>query len=121
PVALAVEAQLDAVVDEALAVEPVGEPGVVEELDGALLEDARADAVLDVLAAARLEHDRVDSLEVEEVRKQQPGRLGPDDSDLCPHLCLSVCLIRLGNRSIANPRRRAPPPRPRTWPRSRGA
>ena len=85
-VALAVEAQLDAAVDERLAVQTVAEAGVGEQLDRALLEDARADAVLDVLAAAVLEHDRLDPLEVEEVREQQAGRPGPHDSDLCPHL-----------------------------------
>ena len=100
-VALAVEAQLEAAVDERLAVQTVAEAGVGEQLDRALLQDARADPVLDVLAAAVLEHDRRDPLEVEEVREQQAGRPGPHDSDLCPHLS-GVLSYPGGGRSIAN-------------------
>src|SRR4051812_29787515 len=101
PVALAVEAQLDAVMDEPLACQAVAEPGLGQELDGALLEDAGADAVLDVLAAAGLEDDGVDALEVQEVRQHQPGGPGTDDSDLCPHL-YEALPYPVARRSIPN-------------------
>ena len=42
-------------------------------------------ALLDVLAAPVLEDDRVDALEVEQVRERQPGRAGADDPDLRAH------------------------------------
>ena len=74
PVTLAVEAQLDPVVDEPLAVEPIGQPELGQQVDGALLEDAGPDALLDVLAAAILEHDGLDSLPRQKVGQNQPGR-----------------------------------------------
>ena len=80
-----VEAQLEAVVDEALAVQALGDAGLVEQVDGRLLEHAGAHARLDVLARARLEHDRLDALQVQQVGQQQPGRAGPHDPDLGVH------------------------------------
>ena len=50
--ALAVELEIDPVVDDALAIHPLADAGVAQQLDGALLEHAGADAVLDVVAAA---------------------------------------------------------------------
>ena len=50
-----------------------------------LLEHAGAHALLDVLARARLEDDRLDALQVEQVGQQQPGRAGADDPDLGVH------------------------------------
>ena len=44
-----------------------------------------ADALLDVLAAARLEHDRVDALELQQAGEHQARRAGADDADLRPH------------------------------------
>ena len=55
-----VEAQLDAVVHEPLALQAVADPGSREQIDRALLEHARADPLLDVLAAAGL--DTTDSI-----------------------------------------------------------
>ena len=48
---LAVELELDPVVDDALALHPLADAGLAQQIDGALLEHAGADAVLDVLAA----------------------------------------------------------------------
>ena len=84
-VALALELQLDAVVDEPLAPQPLADARLDQEVDRALLEHAGADAALDVLAAARLEHDRVDPAQVQKVREHEPGRAGADDADLRPH------------------------------------
>ena len=50
-----------------------------------LLEHPGAHARLHVVARARLEHDRLDALPVEQVGQQQPGRTGPHDPDLCVH------------------------------------
>ena len=85
PVALAVELQLDARVDEALAAQALPDACVGEEVDDALLEHAGADARLDVLAAAVLEDHRLDPVEVEQLREHQAGRAGADDRDLRAH------------------------------------
>ena len=58
---------------------------VGEEVDRALLEQPGAHALLDVLAAAALEHDRLDALAVQQVAEQQPGGAGADDGDLGAH------------------------------------
>ena len=80
PVPAPGEAQLDAVVHEPLALHPVAEPALDQQVDRALLEHAGADALLQVRAAAHLEHHRLDALLVEQVREQQPGRPGPHDA-----------------------------------------
>jgi len=66
-VTLSVEAQLDALMYEALAVEPIGEAELGEQVNRSLLEDAGADSLLDVLAAAVLEDDAIDALTLQEV------------------------------------------------------
>src|SRR5690606_30962657 len=81
-VALALEAQFDAVVLVAVAQHAVAHARAHEHVDGALLEDAGADGLLDVLAAALVDHDRGDARAVEEVGEQEAGRAGPDDADL---------------------------------------
>ena len=80
--ALAVELQVDAVVDDSLAVHALADAGVAQKVDRALLENARADAVLDVFAAAVLEHDALDAVDLEQPREREPGRAGADDADL---------------------------------------
>src|SRR5207245_699458 len=85
PVPLAVELQLDALVDDPLALHALADPRLAQEIGGALLEHARPYALLDVLAAAVLEDDGVDALEVQQVRERQPGRAGADDPDLRAH------------------------------------
>ncbi len=77
---------LHAVVHECLAVEALGEPEAAQELDARVLEHAGADALLDVLAAAVLEHDRLDAPRRQEVGQDEPGRSGADDPHLGPHL-----------------------------------
>jgi hypothetical protein len=64
---------------------PLANAYLDEQIDSPLLEHAGADAPLDVLAAPRLEHDRVDPQQVEQVREHEPGRPGSDDADLGPH------------------------------------
>ncbi len=80
--ALAVELERDAVVDDALAVQPRAGADRAQQVDGALLEHARPDALLAVLAAAALEHDRFDPPAAQELGEGEPRRTCPDD----PHL-----------------------------------
>ena len=72
PVPAPGELQLDPLVDEALAAQTVAHADLVQQVDRPLLEDARADPLFDVLAAPRLEHDRVDALEMQQVREDEP-------------------------------------------------
>ena len=81
----AVEAQLDAAVDQPLAEQPLAHPALDEEVDGALLEHPGAHPPLDVLAAARLEDDGLDAVEVEQVGEHQPRRARADDRHLGSH------------------------------------
>ena len=78
-----VEAQVDAAVAQALAVHPLAHAGLAQHLDRALLQHAGADPRLHVLAAARLQDDRVDPVAVQQLPEQQPGRAGADDRHLC--------------------------------------
>ena len=79
---LALELELDPAVDDPLAPHPPADAGLVEEVDHALLEHARADARLDVLAAPVLEHDRLDPLAMEQLRERESRRARADDPDL---------------------------------------
>src|SRR6185503_4991839 len=78
----AAEAQVDAFVAEALALHALADAALREQVDGALLEHAGADRGLDLLARARLDHDRGDALEVEEVGKEQSGGTRSHDGNL---------------------------------------
>src|SRR5690606_26872073 len=75
------EPQLDAVVTVSDGARAAELAELVEHLDGALLEDAGADRLLDLLALAAVDHDRVDAGDAEQVREQQPGGAGADDGD----------------------------------------
>ena len=59
--------------------------------------NAGAYSVLHIVAAATLQNDRVDSLNVEQVRQQQPRRSCADDADLGAdaHLRFSFWLLRI--------------------------
>ena len=76
---LTCELQLDAVVHEALTLQALARAGLDEEVDDRLLEDAGADACLDVLAAPVFQDHRVDALEVQEVSERESGRACADD------------------------------------------
>ena len=72
-------------VDDALAGQPLARARTDERVDRALLEDAGTDAVLDVVAAPRLEHHRLDPLGAQKLGEGQPGGAGADDPHLCAH------------------------------------
>jgi hypothetical protein len=81
-VALAAEAQLDAMVHEPLPLEALAHAHLDQEVDGALLEHAGADAALHVVAVASLKDDRLDALEMQELPEHQARRARSHDSDL---------------------------------------
>ena len=55
--AAAAETQLDAVMGQAQTLQPLADAGFFEQVDSALLEQAGANPLLDILAAASLEHN----------------------------------------------------------------
>src|SRR5207302_4903385 len=103
--ALAVELEMDAAVHDALPLQPLADAGLAEELDGALFEHSRADAVLAVVAAPVLEHDRLDALELQKSRERQPGRAGADDPDLRSQPASSVSTWTSSNAVAIGPSR----------------
>ena len=80
-VALPVEAQLDAVVAQPLAVHALPGAGRAQHVDRALLQDPGALALLDVGAVAALQDDRVDAGVVEQPGEEEAGGAGSDDAD----------------------------------------
>jgi hypothetical protein len=83
--ALGVELDLDPVVDEALTLQPVADADVDEEVDRPLLEDAGANAVLDVVARPVLEDDRFDAFAMEQLGEREPCGACAHDPDLRSH------------------------------------
>jgi len=81
-VTLAVELEVDAAVDDSLTVHPFADACIAKELGAALLENARADSLFAVLAVTALEHDRLDTFELEQPREREARRSGTDDPDL---------------------------------------
>jgi hypothetical protein len=81
-VALVVEDQLDAVVEEALAVHALPHAGGVEQVRRPLLEDPGALALLDVLARLALEDHGLDALELEQPAEHEAGGPCSHDPDL---------------------------------------
>ena len=65
-VALALELQVDAVVDEPFAVHPLADAERAQQIDRSLLEHAGAQSALDVRAVATLDDDRVDAVACEQ-------------------------------------------------------
>lgn len=80
-----VEAQLDSAVHEALSPEPLVDADLGEEVDGGLLDQAGALAMLDVIAAARLQDLVVDSVQIKHPAEQKPGRSCTEDRDAGLH------------------------------------
>jgi hypothetical protein len=79
------DANLRAVVLEAVAVHAGANPGLVEEVDRNLLDHAGPDAAEHVLAGVALEHDIVDAVLMEQLAEQQAGGASTDDGDLRSH------------------------------------
>jgi hypothetical protein len=82
-VTAASKAQLDSVVDQALGFHMLANPHLGEEVDCSLFQHAGADALLHILAAAILDYDGVNPLQIQKVREHETCRPRADDSDLC--------------------------------------
>ena len=83
--ATAPEAKLDPMMHRTLALHALTYTGSPEQIDRALLEHAGAKCGLDCIATAVLEHDRLDAVDVQQVREQQTRGACADDSNLGAH------------------------------------
>src|SRR5262249_10201793 len=88
----AAEGKMDAVVEHALALHARTDAGFDQQVARPLLDQAGADAALDIIAAAVFQDDAVHALEVEKMRQHQPGGPGADDTDLRAPLVLPLCV-----------------------------
>jgi hypothetical protein len=82
PMTLSVESKLDAAMHRSLAEHPLADAACTKEIDSALFQHAGAQRRFDLGAAARFQHDRVDTLEMKQVRKREARGSGADDADL---------------------------------------
>jgi hypothetical protein len=96
------KADRDAVMHETLAMEPFADAGAVEQTDRPVLDQAGADAAQHIFAAALLENDVGDAVDLKQLPEEQAGRAGADDRDLGSH---DVCPARdaVGRHYIADP------------------
>ena len=102
----AVEVEEDAAVEHALAQHAVADAELGQEVGDPLLEQTSPDAVLDVLAAAILDDDRIDARATEQQRQHEPGGACAHDPDLGTHRVFppaGICAVR---RLSAYPRSR---------------
>ena len=88
------KAQLDTVMGQTEALEPLADTSFNQQVDGALLEQAGANPLFDILAAASLEHDGLDSGEVQQVGEHQASGARADDADLCAMIHPSALRFR---------------------------
>ena len=66
---------------QSLTVQAFAQAGRMHEVHGALFEHARAYPVDHVVGAPPLQDDRIQALEMEQVREHQAGGPAPDDDD----------------------------------------
>ena len=71
-------------VDFALRVKTIRDPGLGQQIDQALFENARPDAAEHVLPAAPFDDDTVDVVKLQELRQQEPRRSAADNGYLGP-------------------------------------
>ena len=84
-VAAAGEAQLEAMVDEALPLHALAGADLRHQVDGGLLQHPGADRGLDRLAGAALDDDRLDAAKMQHLREQQSRRARSNNANLCAH------------------------------------
>jgi hypothetical protein len=78
----ATEAQLNAAMKKALAMQAFANPSLGQQIDSSLLQNSGANARLDVLAARRFEDYGLYALQMQKVREHQTGWACSNDSDL---------------------------------------
>src|SRR5262245_19390996 len=84
----AAEGEIDAVVEHAFVLHAIADARFDEQVARPLLDQSGTDATLDIVAATVLQDHTVHARTVEQMRAQQPGRPGTDNTDLRAHLTL---------------------------------
>jgi hypothetical protein len=79
---LAVQAQFDAFVAQSLSAESFANAGSAQEFYARLFQHTCADTLFTMSARLRFQNDRVDPIQVEQMRKHQAGRPSAYNSDL---------------------------------------
>ena len=102
----AAEAEIDAIVEHSLALHARAHADFNQQVARPLLDQSGADAALDIVAAAVLQHDGLDARQMQEMRQHQPGRSCPDDTDLRPHSALLLIVRAHCNSAPAREKRR---------------
>src|SRR5262249_24831150 len=99
----AAEQQLDPAVHEPFLVHALAYAGLVEEIDGHLLEDARGYSSQHVIPGLPLEDHRVDARFVQELAEQQSRWARTDDRNLCTRMSHGdlPLVVRPASRTIA--------------------
>ena len=82
---LAGKADVEPIVDHALAAQTLIDTEIGHQIDGALLQHTGAHAAFDILAAARFQHDAFDAGTLQQQREEQPRGSRADDTDLRTH------------------------------------
>ena len=91
--------EVDAVVHEAFAIQPLAHVERSQQVDGVLLEQAGADAALEVVAGTALDDHRLDARALQQQCEREPGRPGADDANLRAQLLLLLGAEGNGVRS----------------------
>ena len=80
--------EMNTVVEHGFALHARADAGLDQQVARPLLEQAGADAALDIVAAAVLQDDGFDARAVQQMRQHQPRRPRAHDPDLSPHVAL---------------------------------
>jgi len=83
--ASAVESQLDSRVHQAFPPQSLADARFDKQIDGPLLQDARANALLDILLRVRFQNDRMNAPQVQQMGERKSGGSRSDNSNLGSH------------------------------------
>ena len=90
-VAFAAEGKLDALMHEALAMQPFAGADLIEQGHGAFFQQAGADSAEHIFAGVALKDDVVDAVTVQQLSEQKARRPRTYDGNLCPQYDLPGC------------------------------
>ena len=82
----AIDADIDAPVQQAFGLHPLPDPDLCQQVGGPMFDQPGADAVLDVVAATVFDDDRFDAGKMQQPRQHQPGRARSNNADLRAHI-----------------------------------
>src|ERR1700716_2549887 len=77
--------KLDSSMEQRLALQPFTDTSLHQQVDGSLLQNARADALFDAFAAGGFQNYGFDAVKMEPMREHQPRWAGTHNADLCAY------------------------------------